>query len=567
MQNERFDYVVLSYMWGTNHTQQLRLLRSNLNSFQKEIPRAEFEASDVYKEAIRVTLALGYQYIWIDSLTIIQDSPEDWAYEARRMAIVYGNATANLAFLFPPHSPDKPRQRDDPRVWNPCILRAPSSQDPGVYIEHTKSSLRREYSSEEKAQDWLVQRDWPLFNRAWTFQEYLLAPRTLLLGHKNLMWQCSEGFYDELLGPIASTHLNTPQDPKRGKDRGKSRYFPDSTQEMSAYGGRGALSEPAVLSFMIDWQNLVDEYRSRKLSFGKDRIVAFAGIARAFSNLGQLTYLAGLWKEVLPVAMLWYVDKKMPPLVRRENSLPNGELPTSTWTAEITEPVIQTTLPSWSWFSVPIYRFYQLYFLFADDELFVKCKSKSDPRLVCWKDIFWAEVKSFKFTGHSQDRVPEASLFDFGGLSVTIATLVLPVKANWPADMAAQMRRLQCTRALQDGTAGSSGHSWSWEPVLEYYPDDPAGRISPPRNAIYALMAEFQVVRTAGRKTIQRRLAGLMLVPGCKEGTWRRLGVWKLRINVLDVHVNGENIAEVAKRWRDMDVVSSKWQHVLITMT
>ncbi|KAF7670739.1 hypothetical protein GT037_011190 [Alternaria burnsii] len=398
MQNERFDYLVLSYMWGNNHRQQLRLLRSNLKDFQKEIPRAEFEASDVYKEAMRVTLALGYKYLWIDSLNIIQDSPEDWAHEARRMAIVYGNATANLAFLFPPHSPTKPNQRDDPRVWNPCVFRAPSSQTPGIYLEHTKSSFRRDYAPEEKAQDWLVQRSWPLFNRAWTFQEYLLAPRTLLLGHKNLMWQCSEGFYDEILGPITEMHATTLHDPKR-RDRGKSRYFPETIHELSALTKkRGSLSEPAVLSFMMDWQNLVDEYRSRKLSFGKDRIVAFAGVARAFSNLGQLTYLAGLWWEVIPIALLWYVDKKMVPLVRRENGLQNGGLPSSVWTTEIEESVVQPELPSWSWFSVPIWRYYQLYFLFGDDELAVRCKSYSEPKLVCWDDVFWAEVKGFRNT-------------------------------------------------------------------------------------------------------------------------------------------------------------------------
>jgi hypothetical protein len=39
-----------------------------------------------------------------------------------------------------------------------------------------------------------------------TFQEYLLSPRTLLLGHKNLMYQCTQLFYDELLGPLGTSH-------------------------------------------------------------------------------------------------------------------------------------------------------------------------------------------------------------------------------------------------------------------------------------------------------------------------------------------------------------------------
>jgi hypothetical protein len=568
MQNERFDYLVLSYMWGTNHTGQLRLLQSNLSAFQKEIPRAKLEASDVYKEAIRVTLALGYRYLWIDSLTIIQDSPEDWTHEARRMAIVYGNATANLAFLFPPHSPSAPTHRDDPRVWNPCVLRASSPSIPGVYMEHTKSSLRRDYAPEEATKDWLVQRNWPLFNRAWTFQEYLLAPRTLLLGHKNLMWQCSEGFWDELLGPIAeavptgSTSTTMQPASTQGRDRGKSRYFPTTITEINMLSKRGSLTDPAILSFTLTYQNLLNEYRSRRLSFSKDRIIAFAGIARALSTYGQLTYLAGLWKETLPLAMLWYVDKKAVPLVRRENGLPNGEVKASVWTAEVEEDVVKTDspLPSWSWFAVPIWKFHQLYHLFGDDEVAVRRKSYSSPKLVCWDDVFCAETKSFRFYGQNQDRVPESSPFDFVGLQVTMATLVLPVKADWPADLAVQMKRAESHPSL------SSLRGWGWEPVLEYFPDDPAGRMSPPRNAVYAVMTEYQLVRTAGKNTIQRRLAGLMLVPGGREGTWSRVGVWKLRVNVVGVGVDAQNIAEVAKRWRGVSVLSWKWQYVLITL-
>ncbi|KAI4630134.1 hypothetical protein J4E80_001067 [Alternaria sp. BMP 0032] len=568
MQNERFDYLVLSYMWGTNYTQQVQLRQSNLSAFQKEIPRAQLEASDVYKEAIRVTLALGYRYLWIDSLAIIQDSDEDWTYEARRMAIVYGNATANLAFLFPPHSPSAPSSREDPRSSNPCILRASSSHTPGIYIEHTKSSLRLALDTEEASRDWLAQRKWPLFNRAWTFQEYLLAPRTLLLGHKNSMWQCSEGFWDELLGPIAEPPVTDPttttlQVSLHGKDRGKSRYFPNTIKEINKLAKTNSLSSPAILSFALDYQNLVNEYRSRRLSFSKDRIVAFAGVARAFSNLGQLTYLAGLWKEILPITMLWYVDKKAKWMVRLDNGIPNGaEMKPSMWTTEIEEGVVQTTssLPSWSWFSVPIWKYYQLHHLFSDDELVVRSKSDSEPHLVRWTDMFFAETKGFKFAGQTQDSISESSPFDFSGLQVTLATLVLPVKADWPADLAAQMKRLQEHSPL------SSHRGFRWEPILEYYPDDPAGRASPPRNAVYALMAECQVVRTAGKNTVQRRLAGLMLAPGIREGTWKRVGVWKLRINIVGVGVDGVNIGEVARRWAKVSVLSGKWKGVLVTL-
>ncbi|KAJ5024296.1 heterokaryon incompatibility protein-domain-containing protein [Bipolaris maydis] len=576
--NEPFDYLVLSYMWGENFTQQLRLLGSNLRAFRKEVPRDKLEASDVYKEAMRVTLALGYKYLWIDSLCIIQDSEADWKYEAQRMAIVYGNATCNLAFLFPPHFPAKPSQRSDPRIWSPCILRAATPSTPGVYMhEDTTNEFRKEIDNYGKHRDWLVQRSWPLFHRAWTFQEYLLSPRTLLLGHKNLMWQCSCHFYDELLGPIAApvpaTSPTTVVDPKRGKDRGKSRYFPDSIHEIHA-ASVISLFHPTVLSFLTDWQNVVNEYRSRNLSYEKDRMVAFAGIARAFSHLGRLTYLAGLWNEILPAALLWYVDKKPSWLVRIENQIANGNpVPDSTWTPEIipdkseesaegkTAPLPPPNTPSWSWFSIPMYKYYQTSFLLADDSLFVRSKALNSPHLVAWHDIFWAKTMGFQFAGHATRHAPDTAAHEFLGTQITLETSVFPVKSNWPADLAAQMQDI----ASSGSTVPADGR-FRWDPELEYYPDDPASRASPPRDAVYALLSEVQVVRTAGAKNIQRRLAGLMLVPGSVKGRWRRVGVWKLRINVKDVVVDAGNIGGVAERWAGKRIVSEKWERVVVTI-
>ena len=43
-----------------------------------------------------MTRALGYRYIWIDSLCIIQDSFHDWQYEATLMGEVYGQADCVL---------------------------------------------------------------------------------------------------------------------------------------------------------------------------------------------------------------------------------------------------------------------------------------------------------------------------------------------------------------------------------------------------------------------------------------------------------------------------------------
>ncbi|PVH85646.1 heterokaryon incompatibility, partial [Cadophora sp. DSE1049] len=55
------------------------------------------ELSKTFKEAIHIATQLGLQYIWIDSLCIVQDDAEDWAREAVQMSDVYGNSFINIA--------------------------------------------------------------------------------------------------------------------------------------------------------------------------------------------------------------------------------------------------------------------------------------------------------------------------------------------------------------------------------------------------------------------------------------------------------------------------------------
>lgn len=50
-----------------------------------------------FRDAIAVTRSLGYQYLWIDSLCIIQDDRHDWGVEAEQMASIYKNGALTLA--------------------------------------------------------------------------------------------------------------------------------------------------------------------------------------------------------------------------------------------------------------------------------------------------------------------------------------------------------------------------------------------------------------------------------------------------------------------------------------
>lgn len=66
-----------------------------MDKVQKGI--SSFDLTKTFQDAISLVSRLGIEYIWIDSLCILQDSSDDWDCEAAAMSDVYLNATLNIA--------------------------------------------------------------------------------------------------------------------------------------------------------------------------------------------------------------------------------------------------------------------------------------------------------------------------------------------------------------------------------------------------------------------------------------------------------------------------------------
>lgn len=86
-------YMTLSHRWGA--ASFLKLTLSKLPDLVKGFSIAELPQT--FQDAIVVAQRLGCQYLWIDSLCIIQDSTEDWLHEAGLMGEVYANSHCNIA--------------------------------------------------------------------------------------------------------------------------------------------------------------------------------------------------------------------------------------------------------------------------------------------------------------------------------------------------------------------------------------------------------------------------------------------------------------------------------------
>ncbi|KAI2615404.1 heterokaryon incompatibility protein-domain-containing protein [Hypoxylon sp. NC1633] len=86
-------YVVLSYCWGKHQPVQLR--KDNLAIFMDGFSLASLPPT--FQDAVTCTRALGYRYLWVDALCILQDDDEGKMHEIKNMGSIYRNATVSIS--------------------------------------------------------------------------------------------------------------------------------------------------------------------------------------------------------------------------------------------------------------------------------------------------------------------------------------------------------------------------------------------------------------------------------------------------------------------------------------
>lgn len=87
-------YVALSHCWGPSDVVP-KTTKENFNSHLQGIQLTNLPAS--FQDAISITRGLGIQFLWIDSLCIIQGDRLDWETESSKMAGIYSKCTICIA--------------------------------------------------------------------------------------------------------------------------------------------------------------------------------------------------------------------------------------------------------------------------------------------------------------------------------------------------------------------------------------------------------------------------------------------------------------------------------------
>ncbi|KAI0629769.1 heterokaryon incompatibility protein-domain-containing protein [Trametes polyzona] len=306
-------YVTLSYVWGVQ-SPSYRTTNENLPGRIDGAPLIGLPKT--IQDAIRVAHALGYRYLWVDGLCIVQDSPADKHREIKYMRQIYRYAALTI-IAASASSVDEGflQERTEPPTLVPThTLPFICPEDPGNPTSPALTGTQQlgtiHFKQKSRSLDNAPAPE-PVDLRAWCLQELLMSPRSLLFTHTALLFRCQTAsvnvcgaLHDSFLDPRPLPHELFQPNPST-----------DPRPQLRTSVWRA-------------WWQTVRSYSSRSTSYPTDRLVACGGIAEEFGRVLHTDYLAGLWRDILLQDLLWYKDPRIAHLPR-----PAYRAPSWSWAA------------------------------------------------------------------------------------------------------------------------------------------------------------------------------------------------------------------------------------------
>jgi hypothetical protein len=184
------SYVTLSYVWGTEEMKRKTgmapvLLRRGMIEYTAgaEVTYLPKRIPKTIDDAITLTRSLGYRFLWVDALCIVQDDPyEEKALHLTSMKAIYNCASLTIVAAAGSHA--------DHGIPGISVFRK-NVQYSEIVDGLRLATMFPSFSQLENSSSLL----WN--TRGWTFQEKLLSRRILLFTDFQVYFKCSESIWTE----------------------------------------------------------------------------------------------------------------------------------------------------------------------------------------------------------------------------------------------------------------------------------------------------------------------------------------------------------------------------------
>ncbi|OAL47629.1 HET-domain-containing protein [Pyrenochaeta sp. DS3sAY3a] len=296
-EKEHIEYTALSHKWGKKPF--LCSTRTNIQNHKQKIKPNKLPKTFV--DAIKVTKGLGLDYLWIDSLCILQGLDGDFNVEAERMQSTFGQAYcviaacdadgAHAGFLNPGRKQSCIRLSDS-NLWASAII-------DDFECDVLQGTLNK---------------------RAWVLQERALARRTLFFTKGQTYFECGKGIRSESLGIMENS---------LAAFLGDSNFPEYSASHNSSKGGQADL-----LAYVFEL------YSRLEFSFATDRPVAIDGLIQRMSISYRDRNVAGMFGRFWGRCLLWERAKDQERL---------GRIPFNEEDPRKDPDQVPKEPPSWSW--------------------------------------------------------------------------------------------------------------------------------------------------------------------------------------------------------------------------
>ncbi|KFY68745.1 hypothetical protein V496_00809 [Pseudogymnoascus sp. VKM F-4515 (FW-2607)] len=363
----RADYVALSHRWGGRVS--LRLKTATLDSFKRSIDFQSFPKT--FQDAITVCRSLSIDYIWIDSICIIQDSTDDWDVQGSKMDQVYSNCVLTIAADAAENGDSGFLQTAERRELQKATRKidcvGPGGEKGEIFVRPWREygstgGFGRHYNGWEpgslQPHQRLKQQGSHLLRRGWVLQETFLPARIIHFLPDEVTWKCTAlSRCDCQLQPHAKV-AHRPLDLEEPRE-----INPRDLKEF--------------------WLDVIEQYTLRDFTYQSDRLAGIAGLANhVHFRRPDIEYYAGLWSDELPSTLLWVVDR----------DINFGRL----WGTG-SNRISPSVAPTWSWGSVTgriVFQFWRMAYgrgKWAESEpdltdVQVKCTSSGQNKYGSVKD-------------------------------------------------------------------------------------------------------------------------------------------------------------------------------------